>query len=122
MDLEEVEEEPLNHVRSETTFTRSNSGRARKSRALSVAERTCGSGKHLSRCPANRSGKPIGVDHVASRGDGPIWKGIRRERYAGERASLARDGRLRARLLHRHSGGTPRQSETRAGHAWVASL
>jgi len=60
--------------------------------------------KHLSRCPANRSGKPIGVDHVASRGDGSIWKGVRRERYAGERASLPRDGRLRARLLHRHSG------------------
>ena len=63
-------------------------GGAGKSGALSSAQRTGRSGKHLPRCSESRSGKPAGDHHAAARGDRSIRQRLRRRATRRRRSCL----------------------------------
>src|SRR5438128_9482776 len=101
------------NVRIETPLEGSDSGRAAKGGALPASQRACRGGEHLSGHPADRAGKPGGVDHSPSGLDGPVPR--RGGGCCGSRAGSAfmSERGIRAGLLFRDYLRTASQ-----GAAW----
>src|SRR5947209_20400797 len=87
------------------TFQGSNSRRARKSGAISFAQRARGSGEHLSRYSKNRSRKPTSDHYFVARPDRPFRKRLCGQRHANEGTAFANEIGIRSRVLQRDRCG-----------------